>query len=369
MEDNILDEYESLLIPEKDLGDEEEDEFGVVYSKDGKRLIKGKYLKTYEIKQGTKVICNRAFSGCKSLQQIKIPNSVTNIGNSAFSWCDSLKQVNIPDSVTSIGDFAFEECSSLQQINIPNSVINIGEKAFYGCDSLQQVNIPNSLTCIGTNPFICKDLILKSTSQRFIVEDGCLIDNQQHILISYFGNDKRIDIPNSVTNIGNSAFSECKSLQQVNIPNSATYIGNSAFYKCESLLQVNIPNSVTNIGTNPFNRCHKDLVIKSMSQRFIVEDGCLIDNQQHILISYFGNDKRIDIPNSVTNIGNSAFSECKSLQQVNISNSVTYIGEDAFYYCESLQQIIIPKGSGKKFKKLLPDYLWKKLYCCPVKQK
>lgn len=268
MEDNILDEYESLLIPEKDLGDEEEDEFGVVYSKDGKRLIKGKYLKTYEIKQGTKVICNRAFSGCKSLQQIKIPNSVTNIGNSAFSWCDSLKQVNIPDSVTSIGDFAFEECSSLQQINIPNSVINIGEKAFYGCDSLQQVNIPNSLTCIGTNPFICKDLILKSTSQRFIVEDGCLIDNQQHILISYFGNDKRIDIPNSVTNIGNSAFSECK-----------------------------------------------------------------------------------------------------SLQQVNISNSVTYIGEDAFYYCESLQQIIIPKGSGKKFKKLLPDYLWKKLYCCPVKQK
>jgi len=97
------------------------DEYGVVYSKDGKRLLQCNddlKLKTYIVKDGTKVICFEAFWGCLFLQQIVIPNSVTSIGQEAFI------------------------CSSLEQITISNSSTVIGKWPFYGCDSLKKIIIP-----------------------------------------------------------------------------------------------------------------------------------------------------------------------------------------------------------------------------------
>lgn len=115
--------------------DSVEDEFCVIYSKDGKRLLETprNLFGHYMIREGTKVICDRAFSWCESLTSINIPDSVTSIGNEAFSWCESLTDINIPHSVTSIGNSAFYECRSLTSINIPNSVTSIGESAFYKC--------------------------------------------------------------------------------------------------------------------------------------------------------------------------------------------------------------------------------------------
>ena len=115
-------ENENLLteVTKEDINNGIEDEFGVVYSADGKRLLKCKSekLMSYVIKEGTQVICNSAFDDCVSLQQITIPDSVTSIGDFAFECCDSLRQINIPDSVTYISDEAFAWCESLQQIII-----------------------------------------------------------------------------------------------------------------------------------------------------------------------------------------------------------------------------------------------------------
>lgn len=118
--ESIENETLSTKVTEEDIKNGIEDEFGVVYSADGKRLLKCKSeeLMSYVIKEGTQVICNSAFDDV-SLQQITIPDSVTSIGDWAFECCDSLRQINIPDSVTYISEVAFAWCESLQQILIP----------------------------------------------------------------------------------------------------------------------------------------------------------------------------------------------------------------------------------------------------------
>ena len=168
----------STEVTDENLKNAVEDEFGVKYSKDWKRLLKAPESLSgkYSIRKGVKVIGDVAFWGCKSLTNINIPNSVTTIGEQAFWGCESLVNINIPNSVTTIGDSAFAYCDSLTSINIPNSVTTIGEFAFWGCESLVNINIPNSVTTIGEQAFLgCKSLT-------------------------------NINIPNSVTTIEDRAF-------------------------------------------------------------------------------------------------------------------------------------------------------------------
>lgn len=115
-----------------------EDEFGVKYSKDWKRLLRAPTgLKgEYSIRKGVKVIGNWAFFLRRALTNINIPNSVTTIGNSAFAFCDSLTSINIPNSVTTIGDSTFYGCESITSITIPNSVVTIIGNPFFTCNSI-----------------------------------------------------------------------------------------------------------------------------------------------------------------------------------------------------------------------------------------
>ena len=186
---SIVPEHVNTKATNEDLADAWEDEYGVKYSKDRIRLLKGNNsLSSYTILQGTKVICDNAFSNCCSLKEITIPDSVTSIGYEAFFNCESLEEIIIPDSVTSIGNGAFRECDSLEEITIPDSVTSIGDEAFHYCHSLKEITIPNSVTSIGDEAFAsCHSL-------------------------------KEIIIPDSVTSIGEDAFHWCISLEKIIIP-------------------------------------------------------------------------------------------------------------------------------------------------------
>ena len=128
----------STEVTEEDLKNVVEDEFGVKYSRDWKRLLRAPYRLRgeYSIREGVKVIGDKAFWCCGSLISINIPNSVSTIGDKAFWCCGSLISINIPNSVSTIGDEAFSECNSLTSINIPNSVTTIEERAFVSCRNL-----------------------------------------------------------------------------------------------------------------------------------------------------------------------------------------------------------------------------------------
>ena len=298
-----------------------------------------KSLQNITIPNSVTKIGDKAFSSCDSLQSVTIPNSVTSIGDEAFRWCNFLQSVTIPNSVTKIGDRAFERCDYLQSVTIPNSVKSIGNRAFCLCKSLQSVTIPNSVTSIGNEAFSsCKSLqsitipnsvtsignhafsgcnicYFICNSTYFQNDDVCLFNKDKTAIVSRIKDCVNYIIPNSVTSIGDEAFSGCDSLQSVTIPNSVTSIGNRAFGGCDSLQSITIPNSVTKIGNGTFYSC---------------------DSLQSVTI-----------PNSVTSIGDEAFYSCDSLQSVTIPNSVTSIGDEAFYSCKSLQSVTIPNSVTK----------------------
>lgn len=240
----------STEVTKEDLKNAVEDEFGVKYSKDWKRLLRAprNLDGVYSIRKGVKVIAKDAFRFCESLVNINIPKGVTSIGDWAFNGCESLTKIKLPDSMTSIGHSVFSGCHSLTNINIPDGVTNIGKYAFSCCYSPTSINIPESVTNIGEFTF-----------------SGC------NFLTS-------INIPDSVTSIGDYAFSDCESLTNINISKSLTTIKDWTFLRCYSLGNINIPDRLTSIGNGAFYDC------KSLTN--------------------------IKIPNTVASIGYSAFEHC-----------------------------------------------------------
>ena len=227
---------------------------GVLYI--GNYLIKaksGELPADYTIKAGTKVIADYAFSWCRNLTSITLPNSVTSIGDGAFGGCKSLVGITIPDSVTSIGNEAFFRCTSLTSVTFGENseLMGIGQYAFYCCEKLAGIKIPDGVTSIGYSAFRwCSSLT-------------------------------GITIPDSVTNIGSYAFDDTAYYKNgANWTDGVLYIGNYlikaksgelpadytikagtkviadyAFSGCRDLTSITIPCSVTSIGESAFSYC------------------------------------------------------------------------------------------------------------------
>ena len=142
--------------------------------------------------------------------------------------------------------------------------------------------------------------------------------------------------------IENSAFCWCESLTNINIPDSVTNIGDGAFAWCKSLTKITIPSSVVNMNGNLFLGWSGDLY--NESKAFVYERQVLFNKDKTTLIAYRSKEKNYIIPNSVTNIGIRAFGGCESLTKINIPDSVTNIGDSAFCGCKSLTSINIPNS-------------------------
>lgn len=208
-----------------------------------------------------------------------------------------------------IGDVVIP--SSVYYSGITYSVTSIGGGAFDYCDGLTSIVIPNSVTSIGGGVFsYCTSLtsiVVDSGNTKYDSRNGCnaIIETASNTLIA--GCQSTI-IPNSVTGIGNNAFSDCPSLTSIEIPNSVTNIGDNAFNSCSGLTSIEIPNSVTSIGDAAFRYC------ESLTS--------------------------IEIPNSVTLCGNELFIGCASLESVTIGSGVKSGLYNAFESCYKLSQII-----------------------------
>ena len=277
-----------------------------------------------------------AFDGCSSLTSVTIGNSVTSIGYAAFWGCRGLTSVTIPDSVTSIGSHAFYCCTSLTSVTIPDSVTSIGDNAFWGCSSLTSVTIPDSVTSIGYSAFDGCSSLTSVTIGNSVKSIGRSAFYQCTSLTS-------VTIGNSVKSIGEYAFYGCTRLKSVTIPDSVTSIGDEAFEFCYGLTSVTIGNSVTSIGKYAFVSCTglTDITVSKGNTVYHANGNCLIETRTKTLILGCNNSVIPD-DDSVTSIGNNAFSNCTGLTSITIPDSVTSIGYAAFWGCTGLTSVTIP---------------------------
>ena len=352
-------------------------------------------------------IGNNAFCDCSSLTEVVIPDSVTTIGDRAFYNCYNLTEIVIPDSVTSIGNNAFENCDCLTNITvdtnntvyqsidgnlytkdgttliqyaicqpatsftIPDSVTSIGAGAFSSCARLTEIVIPDSVTSIGYGAFENCDCLtgvyITDIDAWCNISFGNANANPLYYAKNLYLDGElvtKLEIPASVTSIGDYAFKNCMGFKSVTFGEKSqlTSIGQSAFSGCKKLTKIVIPDSVMSIGTSAFGNCS--------SLQYTIENNCkylgnsnnpylyLAETTSKDITTVTINQKckfigdwvfyncisltEIVIPDSVTSIGDSAFYECKSLTEVVIGDSVTSIGYGAFYCCYGLTEIVIP---------------------------
>ena len=174
---------------------------------------------------------------------------------------------------------------------IEDGVKNIGSRAFAECENMIEIEIPESITSIGASAF-----------------EWC--------------NFEYIEIPNGVTSIGDDAFFGCTNLMSIAIPKGVNTIGERVFGHCESLSSITLLPGINSIGEWAFEEC------SSLS--------------------------RVNIPEGVTSIGDYAFAYCVELRNVSIPYSIDYIGNYAFTGCLNLKEVDLPV-SAELGKDTFPD--------------
>lgn len=355
------------------------------------------------VKASLKTIGKNAFKGCTSVEEVTIPKGVLTVSNSAFEGCSGLTDVTI--AAKTINAKAFAECTNLKAVKMEEGVTTIQGMAFANTQ-ISAVTIPSTLTTAGTTkegtiekgPFAGTMIatVHGQTEDSTEAQEGATILPETKKIPDnlFLGCTSIIDvqIPETVTEIGQKAFKDASSVENVTFAvNTETgrvkgveKIGISAFDGCSSLRELVLPETVTELLQGAFanegalvkadmsraaslKKWEKELfkgdtalaevVLPTAGGITAIPDGAFAGctsltgenlkipkNIVTITANAFKESglKKLYIPNQVTTIGASAFEACKNLEDVHISNNISIISQSTFKNCEKLEKIEIP---------------------------
>ena len=373
--------------------------------------IINEFFKYGEVPEGLEIVKN-TYSGQQGI--LEFNKELTEIPNSLFYESYTLQSVQIPDTVTSIGQYAFCYCENLEKINTPNNLVSIGYSAFEGCVNLVEFKFPKSLRCLYSKSF-------SGSGLREVTLD--LDNNLEFIPHDYFGdfyfsgcnNLVKVTLRGHFTGLKYYFISECNYLKKVDFSKATIdLIPSCSIYECPSLSEILLPeegntcinrSAIYNTGiesitiTKAFSSieagalyCNtrlKNISVVPENTKFDSRNSCnaIIETETNTLLcgcdntiipqgitalgsncfSYVNfpsgtiqipdsvrfiyssvfthsNIREITIPEGITELGFSAFSNCANLSSVNLPDSLTYIGNNCFGMCPALNYIEIPKN-------------------------
>ena len=308
------------------------DEFGVIYSHDGKRLLKGRELEDYVIREGTEIICDRAFQSM------------------------SFSRITLPQSIKALGVCCFANNQKLEIINFPPSIDYLAtNNPFGGCKSLKHINIESDKFIIENNLLYSSDFqVLYCALHNFPNGSTVAIDNRtKEISANCFWSHKdlsKVVIPTNVRKIGKAAFKYC-TIKVIEIKGNLEVIPEE-FAEFTSGDYIELPDSVKTIEKDAFQSSVFDKLIIGSSIENIGESAfayagglynlCL-NNIKRIGESAFQNCFRLEslIINGVTNeIPANAFNGCKNLSYIELGESISKIKDNAFFKNEQLEKVV-----------------------------
>ena len=258
-----------------------------------------------DVKTQDNIVGDYMFRDMTNLKSLELPSNTKQIGKSVFTNCTALNELTIPENCKEIGWHAFES-SGLISLNIPKNVEDIGTGITTSCHSLRTITV-------------------SAANQNFDSRNNCnaIIKKSDNTLIA--GCNQTV-IPNSVTAIGISAFSDVVS--DITIPGSVTDIGIRAFENNTTLKQVTLQDGVETISVSAFAGC------SSL--------------------------EAITLPKTIKTIYWQSFENCSSLQTINSyiedPSVISKIGKNPFEGCPINKIILsIPFGTKSKY---LDAYGW-----------
>lgn len=249
----------------------------------GNTLVKYSGQKTeFTADEQIKLIGPRAFATNLNLRTAKFPYDIAGVEENAFALCSDLTLVQFAGTVGKIGVCAFMRCPKLLYVEMQEGVRSIGDGAFLG-SGIVRADIPDSVFDVGSSAFAnCRDLATVRLSRRMTVVRPDTFNNCLSL--------KEIVIPDRVTHIGRSAFSSCTALEHVKFGDNVKVIDESAFSGCSSLEYAFLPSGLTEIKSFAFFSC--------------------------------GKLETVSLPNTCSKIEKKAFLGCKSLRNILCSDEV-----------------------------------------------
>ena len=296
-------------------------------------------LENVIINDGVEIIGSGAFQQCKNLKNVDLPNSIKNMGSLAFYYCFKLEKIRIPDNITKIAEYAFCGCRTLSNITLPENLQEIQGHALQET-ALVSITIPSSVNILGEGIFArCTNLskIDLKDNENYIYENGFLMDSSKENILfisnSYVSTKTVLEIPEGITNL------------------------NTAIPAQENLKEIKIPSTLTSIAYGIIPKNIKKITVDPNNTKFVTENNILYTTDTKSLILCYSDEKNINIQDGILEICTGAFCSAPNVETLTLPDSVTTIGNSAFTLCYSLKQINI----GKNVSNISPTFM---LYGC-----